>query len=68
SSPDVLIWELSPTYGPLTGNFVRTSTVGNDDFLYALSLSLRESFDIAHTTIQVEYGPYEPQNKMENPY
>ena len=30
------------------------------------SLSLRESFDIAHTTIQVEYGPYLPDNKMES--
>ncbi|WP_407633385.1 cation diffusion facilitator family transporter [Lacticaseibacillus paracasei] len=68
SCHDLHIWALSTTDVALTVHVVRTTTVGNDDFLDALSLSLRESFDIAHTTIQVEYGPYEPQNKMENPY
>ena len=68
SCHDLHIWALSTTDVALTVHVVRTTAEGNDAFLDALSLSLRESFDIAHTTIQVEYGPYLPDNKMENPY
>ena len=68
SCHDLHIWALSTTDVALTVHVVRTTPEGNDAFLDALSLSLRESFDIAHTTIQVEYGPYLPDNKMENPY
>lgn len=57
SCHDLHIWALSTTDVALTVHVVRTTAEGNDAFLDALSLSLRESFDIAHTTIQVEYGP-----------
>ena len=41
----------------------------HDLHIWALSTTdVALTVHVVRTTIQVEYGPYEPQNKMENPY
>lgn len=68
SCHDLHIWALSTTDVALTVHVMRTSAVGNDRFLEKLGDQLRQEFDIAHVTIQVEYGDYQPLKFKDNEY
>lgn len=65
---DLHIWALSTTDVALTVHITRKTDVNNDQFLEELGHKLRHTFDIAHVTIQVEYGDYLPLQAGDNPY
>lgn len=68
SCHDLHIWALSTTDVALTVHVMRTTGENNDWFLEKLAQKLRDHFDIAHVTIQVEYGDYQPLRIRDNPY
>ncbi|KRN25925.1 cation diffusion facilitator family transporter [Lacticaseibacillus camelliae] len=68
SCHDLHIWALSTTDVALTVHITRKTDVNNDQFLEELGHKLRHTFDIAHVTIQVEYGDYLPLQAGDNPY
>lgn len=65
---DLHIWALSTTDAALTVHVLRETAVGNDRFLEKLSQAIKHTYDIAHVTIQVEYGNYQPLEFFDNPY
>ncbi|WP_225046579.1 cation diffusion facilitator family transporter [Lacticaseibacillus kribbianus] len=65
---DLHIWALSTTDVALTVHVTRKTDCNNDQFLEQLGRKLRDTFDIAHVTIQVEYGDYQPLQATDNPY
>ncbi|WP_179394223.1 cation diffusion facilitator family transporter [Lacticaseibacillus absianus] len=65
---DLHIWALSTTDVALTVHVTRNVSSDNDQFLEQLSHKLRHTFEIAHVTIQVEYGDYQPLQQRDNPY
>ncbi|WP_338216561.1 cation diffusion facilitator family transporter [Lacticaseibacillus salsurivasis] len=68
SCHDLHIWALSTTDVALTVHITRKTDANNDQFLTDLSHKLRHTFDIAHVTIQVEYGDYQPLQDGDNAY
>ncbi|MCX2454537.1 cation diffusion facilitator family transporter [Lacticaseibacillus nasuensis] len=68
SCHDLHIWALSTTDVALTVHVMRATDEANDQFLEKLGERLRGNFDIAHVTIQVEYGDYQPLRFKDNPY
>ncbi|WP_125706652.1 cation diffusion facilitator family transporter [Lacticaseibacillus daqingensis] len=65
---DLHIWALGTTDVALTVHVTRTTSCNNDQFLEQLGHKLRHTFEIAHVTIQVEYGDYQPLQARDNPY
>ncbi|MFD1430008.1 cation diffusion facilitator family transporter [Lacticaseibacillus mingshuiensis] len=65
---DLHIWALSTKDVALTVHVMRNTNCNNDQFLEQLGHDLRHTFDIAHVTIQVEYGDYQPLKQTDNPY
>ncbi|WP_461214555.1 cation diffusion facilitator family transporter [Lacticaseibacillus sp. GG6-2] len=65
---DLHIWALSTTDVALTVHVLRSTSENNDWFLEKLGEELRKHYDIAHVTIQVEYGDYQPLRFRDNPY
>ncbi len=68
SCHDLHIWALSTTDVALTVHVLRSTSKDNDWFLEKLGEKLRMHYDIAHVTIQVEYGDYQPLRLRDNPY
>lgn len=65
---DLHIWALSTTDVALTVHVTRQTSAHNDQFLEQLSQKLRNTFGIAHVTVQVEYGDYPPLQDCDNTY
>lgn len=68
SCHDLHIWALSTTDVALTVHVMRDTSENNDWFIEKLGQKLRDQYDIAHVTIQVEYGDYQPLRMKDNPY
>ncbi|WP_439646765.1 cation diffusion facilitator family transporter [Lacticaseibacillus saniviri] len=68
SCHDLHIWALSTTDVAVTVHVLRNTSKDNDRFLEDLSKKLRDDFDIAHVTIQVEYGDYQGLKNGDNTY
>lgn len=68
SCHDLHVWALGTTDVALTVHVMRNSAEQNDWFLEKLGDQLRRQYDIAHVTIQVEYGDYQPLRVKDNPY